>query len=108
MAEKTSVTINIRGQEFRIVTGDGAESMQRVSGYLNDTMALVEQQTGTVDSLDLALLSALNLARELIDVREGRAPGAAPADTGLGVDPERLAALIELAEGALEPPPVEP
>jgi hypothetical protein len=50
--------------------------------------------------LDLALLTALNLARELVDLREGR--GGA-AGTGLGVDPDRLATLIELAEEALDP-----
>ena len=33
-------------------------------------MATVEERTGTVDSLDVALLTALNLARELVEIRE--------------------------------------
>jgi len=104
VAAGEAVTIQIRGQEFRIRTDGESEALQRVAGYLNETMSLVERQTGTVDSLDLALLSALNLARELVDLREGRigntASGAAP-----GIDPDRIENLIELAESALEARP---
>ena len=91
------MTIRIRGQEFRIRTNDDEASLQRVAQYLDDTMAKVEQKTGTVDSLQLAMLSALNLARELVAIREGRAPG----EVSPGVDPVRLQSLIELAESAL-------
>ncbi len=99
MAASEAVTIQIRGQEFRIRTDGESDALQRVAGYLNETMALVEQQTGTVDSLDLALLSALNLARELVDLREGRIGNAVAS--GAGVDSERIENLIELAESAL-------
>lgn len=95
---KRAVTVRIRGQEFRILAEEGDESLMRVAGYLDETMSMVERKTGTVDSLDLALLSALNLARELVELREGGAVRGAP-----GVDPGRLEALIELAESALEP-----
>jgi cell division protein ZapA (FtsZ GTPase activity inhibitor) len=104
VAERNAVSVQIRGQEFRILTNDDGESLQRVAQHLNDTMALVEQQTGTVDSLDLALLSALNLARELVDIREGRVDAGA-ASGASAVDPERIEALIELAESALEASP---
>jgi cell division protein ZapA (FtsZ GTPase activity inhibitor) len=98
--ERPSVTIRVRGQEFKIRTDDDEAGLLRVADYLDETMTMVEARTGTVDSLDLALLTALNLARELVDLREGR--GGA-AGTGLGVDPDRLATLIELAEEALDP-----
>ena len=97
---REAVTIQIRGQEFRIRTDGESEALQRVASYLNETMAMVEQQTGTVDSLDLALLSALNLARELVDLREGRIPGSNAPE----VDSSRIESLIELAESALERP----
>ena len=94
--EKQSVTVTIRGREFRVRTADDAESLQRVASYLDDTMGKVEQRTGTVDSLDVALLTALNLARELVGIREGR------LDAGTsGMDPGRLRSLIDLAESAL-------
>lgn len=100
MSSKPVVAVNIRGQEFRIRTDDDAASLQRVASYLDETMATVEKKTGTVDSLQLALLSALNLARELVELRER---GGAAGPSGAGIAPERLESLIELAESALEP-----
>ena len=96
MPKRRSVSIRIRGQEFRIRSDDDEESLQRVASYLDETMAKVEERTGTVDSLDVALLTALNLARELVDLREARS--ASPA---ADVDPARLRSLIELAESAV-------
>lgn len=99
MSTKPVVAVNIRGQEFRIRTDDDEASLQRVAKYLDDTMATVERQTGTVDSLQLALLSGLNLARELVELREG---GGARGPSAPGVDPDRLESLIEFTESALE------
>ena len=99
MSTKPVVAVSIRGQEFRIRTDDDEASLQRVARYLDDTMATVEKKTGTVDSLQLALLSALNLARELVELRERGGAQGLPA---AGVDPDRFESLIELAESALE------
>ncbi len=99
MSTKPVVAVSIRGQEFRIRTDGDAASLQRVAKYLDDTMATVEKKTGTVDSLQLALLSALNLARELVELRER---GGAPGPPAAAVDPDRFESLIELAESALE------
>ena len=97
MSTKPVVAVSIRGQEFRIRTDDDEASLQRVARYLDDTMATVEKKTGTVDTLQLALLSALNLARELVELRESGGGSSAA-----GVDPARFESLIELAESALE------
>jgi len=97
MAAKPTVTVRIRGQEFRIVSDDDEESLQRIAGYLDETMNTVEKRTGTVDSLDIALLTGLNLARELVRVREGRSPG------GTGVPSDRLRALTDRVEAAVAP-----
>ena len=99
MSTTPVVTVNIRGQEFRIRTDDDEASLQRVARYLDDTMATVERQTGTVDSLQLALLSALNRARELVELRER---GGARGPSVPSVDPKRFESLIEFAESALE------
>ena len=99
---KRAVSVRIRGQEFRIMAEEGDDSLTRVAGYLDETMSMVERKTGTVDSLDLALLYALNLARELVELREeGGSVGRRSRESG--VDPDRLEALIELAESALLP-----
>jgi cell division protein ZapA (FtsZ GTPase activity inhibitor) len=92
MAGRHTVSVRIRGQEFRVRTDDDEASLQRVAGYLDATLARVEERTGTVDSLDVALLTGLNLARELVAVREGRESG---------LDPTRLRELTDLAEGSL-------
>ncbi len=95
---KRSVSVVVRGHEFRIRSDEDPELLHRVAAYLDDTMAKVEERTGTIDSLDVALLTALNLARELVSIREGRIDG--PTS---GLDPARLHSLIELAESALAP-----
>ena len=95
MAGKSTVSVRIRGQEFRIRSDDDEESLQRVAGYLDDTMKTVERRTGTVDSLDVALLTALNLARELVRIREDQALAKA------AISPSRLSSLIDRVEAEL-------
>jgi cell division protein ZapA (FtsZ GTPase activity inhibitor) len=91
---KRSISVRIRGHEFRVRSDDDEAALQRVAGYLDETMTKVEEKTGTVDSLSVAMLTALNLAREVVELREGQ--------QGLGGDPKRLRSLIDLAESALE------
>ena len=98
MSNQQPVTISIRGQEFHIRTDDDEATLQRVARYLDETMSMVERKTGTVDSLQLALLSALNLARELVELRDSGVSG--PASPR--VDFRRLTALTELAESAVD------
>lgn len=95
MSAKPSVAVTIRGKEFRIRTDAEAALLQRVATLLDQALAKVERKTGTVDSLDVALLTGLNLARELIELRESQTLA-----TG---DATRLRALIELAESGLQP-----
>jgi len=97
MAEKASINVSIRGQQFKIRTDVDEAQMHRVAGYLDETMAAVEERTGTVDSLGVALLTGLNLARELVDLRASRVQ--APASSG--VDDARLRALIDRVEAEL-------
>jgi len=98
VASKRAVAVRIRGQEFRILSDDDEAWLQRVASYLDETMATVEERTGTVDSHDVALLTALNLARELVEIRERE-----PMARVKGPAADRLRHLIELAESALRP-----
>lgn len=93
---KRSVPVRIRGQEYRIRSDDDEEALQRVAAMLDEAMERVEQRTGAVDSLDVAMLTALNLAREVLDLRAARGEGRESAP-----EPARLRSLIELAESAL-------
>ena len=70
-----------------------SEALERIARHVDETMLRVEERTGTVDSQDVALLTALNLAREVVEERD--------MNVSSGADPKRLRALIELAESAL-------
>lgn len=97
---KGSVAVQIAGQEYRIRSDADAAGLQQAASAVDHTMSRIRERTGTVDSLDVAVLAALNLARELIGLREslkgGRAGGLASPER------ERIRELIDLAEGALE------
>lgn len=90
---RRSVAVRLRGREFRILTEGDEDRLQRVAGLVEQTMARVERQTGAVDTLDVALLAALNLARELLELRESGSPA--------GLDADQLRSLVEQAESAL-------
>lgn len=88
MSEKRSVAVVIRGQEFRIRGDENPEQLQQIAEIVDSTMRRIEERTGAIDTLDVAMLTALNLAREVVEVRRTR-----PSSP-------RLRALIERAEAA--------
>lgn len=98
MSERRTVPVRIRGKEFRIRSDEDPEALQRIAEVVDATMARIEARTGTIDSLDVAMLTALNLARELVVARDAR--GALPD--------EQLRRLIDLAESGLSPEPRAP
>ena len=89
--DRTTCSVRIRGQEFRIRSGDDPEALQRIAEYVDATMTQIEKRTGAIDSLDIAMLTSLNLARELVELR-GNAPRV--SDAG-------LRELIDRAEAAV-------
>lgn len=90
---RKAVTVQIRGREYSIRSDQDEASLQRVARYLDQVLGLVEKRTRTVDSEELALLTALNLARDLVDLREER--------QALGFNRDQLMSLIEMTESAL-------
>ena len=89
--ERGGCVVRIRGQEFRIRGGDDPEALQRIAEYVDATMSKIEQRTGTIDSLDVAMLTSLNLARELVELRGGTPQ----------ISDARLRDLIDRAEAAV-------
>ncbi len=92
MSERLSVPVEIRGKQFRIRSDEDPEALQRIAKYVDATMEKVERRTGAIDSLDVAILTALNLARELVLAR----------DQSAQLPDDRLRALIDLAESGLQ------
>ena len=102
---KAVVSVQISGQEYRIRTDAEPDSLHRVAGLVDAAMNQVAARTGTVDTLDVAVLTSLNLGRELVALREksevAGAVQAAEAFEAAG-EQQRLRDLIGLAESALE------
>ena len=67
---KAVVSVQISGQEYRIRTDAEPDSLHRVAGLVDAAMNQVAARTGTVDTLDVAVLTSLNLGRELVALRE--------------------------------------
>ena len=96
---RSSIKVRIGGKEYSIRSDADPEWLQTVASYVDDAMQLIQERTGTVDSQDIAVLTALNLAREVLKLR-GDPVRAGSGDVGL-VDSDRLRELIDLAESEL-------
>jgi cell division protein ZapA (FtsZ GTPase activity inhibitor) len=99
------VRVRINGKEYRVVTDADEDWLQEVAVKVDEAMALVRDRTETVDSLDIAVLTALNLARELMILKEQGVvpPGTDPAQNR--ADARRVRELAKLAESAVQSPP---
>lgn len=95
MGARRSIAVRILGHEYRIRTDASEEQIARVARYVDETMLRIRERTRTVDSLDLAVLTALNLANDLLIGHSEQASGSR-------VPAERLRDLIALAESALD------
>ena len=93
LSEKRTVAVRIRGRDFRIRSDESAEQLQRIARTVDETMARIEKRTGAVDSYDVAMLTALNLARKVVGLESGVS----------AVDEPHMRSLIELAESAIAP-----
>ena len=93
--DRKSIAVKIGGREYRILSEADEKSLQQVAGSVDDAMATIREKTGTIDSLDLAVLTALNFARELVTYKTGKSSREGVAI----VDRKRLQRLIEVAEG---------
>jgi cell division protein ZapA len=94
MAPKRTVPVQIFGQQLRIRSDGDAARIRRAAALVDETMARVRARTGTADTLDIAVLAALNIAHRLLAAGESGAARPASGDAQLG-------ALIELVESAL-------
>jgi len=105
---KRSVEVRIAGREYRIRSDADPAWLQQVARQVDEAMTLIRDRTETVDTLEVAVLTALNLAREILLLREQLAVAREAEIVAGGRDaraasPDSLRALIELAESALEP-----
>ena len=97
--EKGALTINILGREFRVGCPEGEERALLASvDYLNRKLKEVRDVGKVVGNERIALMTALNVAHELLALQ--RAPAAAgPVDTS-GIR-RRIVAMQETVDSAL-------
>ncbi len=86
------VTIKLAGKEYRIRSDANEEWLQRVASYVDEAMQNIRERTDTIDSLDIALLAALNLAREVLNLKNQMTIGEEPVSNA------RVRDLIEQIE----------
>jgi len=92
LSQKQTVPVTIQGRAYRIRADGDPASVQRAALLLDETMTKVRTRSGTADSVDIAVLAALNLANTLAS---DRASGT--AIEGLEHRIEELAQLVEAA-----------
>ncbi len=99
MGERRSVAIQIFGHDYRIKTEADPAGVERLARLVDDTMERIRERTGAVDTLDLAVMAALNLANDLLaaQARENQ-------QATYQIPTAELAALRERIEGALAGP----
>ncbi len=79
------VTIKILGKEYRVRSDSDAEHLQEVASYLDDVLQQIRKSTS--DTQDAAVLAALNMASELLQMKRSG-----------GYPRVRLQALIDLID----------
>ncbi len=94
---KKSVAVRILGQEYRIRSDADEGWLQEVAACVDTAMEQVRERTRTVDTLDVALLTCLNLAREVLELRDRKGSKQDLADPPTD---DRLRTLIDIAESA--------
>lgn len=66
------VEIKVFGQTYTVKTDAEEDHIQKVAQYVNEKMEEVLKKTRSVSTLNVAILTALNIADDLIREREKR------------------------------------
>ncbi len=90
---KRAVAVQILGREYRIRTDSDEDAVHAAAELVETTLGRVKGRAATVDTVDVAIMAALNLANQLIAQRDAAPPP---------VDDARLEQLSLLVESALD------
>ena len=88
---RKSVAVRIAGHEYKLLSDGDEQLLRQIASDVDRAMARVRERTGTVDTLDVSVLTCLNLAREVIALRENRSGS---------FEEDRMRTLIERLEAA--------
>ena len=96
-AIKQTIPVEIQGRQYRIRSEGNQQLVQRAALMVDETMSKLRKRASAVDSLDVAVLAALNLANQFISTRDEVHDEARFHEE----DAQQLQALIDLVEAAL-------
>ncbi len=74
---KNRVTVKIMGEEYILRGSSSTDDMYRVGRYVDQLMKSLAEQNIHMSKQKIAVLAALNLADELLKLKEGRKDGQA-------------------------------
>ena len=72
MGKERLVEINVFGQTYTVKTDAEEGHIQEVARYVNEKMEEVLKKTRSVSTLNVAILTALNIADDLLKEKEKR------------------------------------
>src|SRR4030066_2404014 len=72
MGKERSVEIKVFGQTYTVKTDTEEDHIQKVAQYVNEKMDEVVRKTRSVSTLNVAILTALNIADDLLKEKEQR------------------------------------
>ena len=73
MGQERLVEIKVFGQTYTVKTEAEEDHIQKVAHYVNEKMDEVLKKTRSISTLNVAILTALNLADDLLKEQEARA-----------------------------------
>ncbi len=99
--DDTSVSVDIYDQVYRL-RGVDAKHITELGEYVDGRMRAVAAHGTTVDTLRVAVLAALNIADELMELRQRHRDLLQTVDQAEERTRTRASSLAELLDGALE------
>lgn len=103
MRSAQGVQVQIFGQVYHLRGGEDPERVRRVAELVDLTMGRIADKGRTADSYRVAVLAALELADELLSVRDEHEK----YRSSVSSQSDRIAALLERAESGEKPSPAE-
>ncbi len=70
--KESSIDIKVFGQTFTVKTDAGEEHIREIERFVNEKADEILKKTRSVSTLNVAILTALNIADDLIREREKR------------------------------------
>ncbi|MGA2507837.1 MAG: cell division protein ZapA [Chitinispirillaceae bacterium] len=93
-----SVHVVIFGSEYSIKGDVDIETTRKVARYVNSKMAEIHENTASRDNVKIAVLSALNIAGELFELKDKKETGAQQ----IGAINDRVSRITKKIDAALK------